>query len=46
MVSYEIEPFMDYGKHAKPGAFPHADSLLPVGPPCIRPWTWYCELFC
>lgn len=32
MVSYEIEPFTDYGKHAKPGAFPHADSLLPVRP--------------
>ncbi|KAH6627469.1 hypothetical protein F5144DRAFT_621651 [Chaetomium tenue] len=30
MVSYEIEPFIDYGKHAKPGAFPHADSLLPL----------------
>ncbi|KAH6839507.1 hypothetical protein B0I37DRAFT_408919 [Chaetomium sp. MPI-CAGE-AT-0009] len=30
MVSFDIEPFTDYGKHAKQGAFPHADSLLPL----------------
>lgn len=30
-VSYDIEPFTRYGQHATDSAFPHGDSLLPVG---------------
>lgn len=29
-VSYDIEPFTQYGVHATDSAFPHADSPLPV----------------
>jgi len=29
-VSYDIEPFTKYGKHATHSAFPHDDSLLPL----------------
>jgi hypothetical protein len=29
-VSYDIEPFGDYGKHATESAYPHADSPMPV----------------
>lgn len=31
-VSYDIEPFTDYGKYATDSAYPHADSPLPVSP--------------
>lgn len=29
-VSYDIEPFMLYGKHASDSAYPHSKSPLPV----------------
>ncbi|KAL1857352.1 hypothetical protein Plec18170_003476 [Paecilomyces lecythidis] len=29
-ISYDIEPFLDYGKHATDSAYPHADSPLPL----------------
>lgn len=29
-VTYHIEPFMDYGKHATDAAFPHHNSPLPL----------------
>ena len=33
MVSFDIEPFTNYGQHATDSAYPHADSLLPVSLP-------------
>jgi len=30
ILSYDLEPFQDYGKHATDSAFPHADSPLPL----------------
>ncbi|KAK3301730.1 uncharacterized protein B0T15DRAFT_423539 [Chaetomium strumarium] len=29
-VSFDIEPFTQYGRHATDSAFPHGDSLLPL----------------
>ncbi|KAJ9376548.1 CAZyme family AA7 [Paecilomyces variotii] len=29
-ISYDIEPFLDYGKHATDSAYPHSDSPLPL----------------
>lgn len=36
-LSYEIEPFMKYGKYATDSAFPHADSPLPLN--IFYSWT-------
>jgi hypothetical protein len=33
VVSYDIEPFMQYGKHATDSAYPHSKSPLPVSFP-------------
>jgi hypothetical protein len=30
LLSYDIEPFLKYGKHAKESAFPHDNSPLPL----------------
>lgn len=30
ILSYDMEPFLDYGKYATDSAFPHADSPLPL----------------
>ncbi|ORY86976.1 hypothetical protein BCR37DRAFT_343476 [Protomyces lactucae-debilis] len=30
LLSYDIEPFTDYGKHATDSAFPHANSPVPL----------------
>lgn len=32
ILSYDLEPFGEYGKYATDSAFPHADSSLPVSP--------------
>ncbi|KAL2182095.1 uncharacterized protein P884DRAFT_306171 [Thermothelomyces heterothallicus CBS 202.75] len=28
-INYDTQPFLQYGRHATPSAFPHSDSLLP-----------------
>lgn len=30
LISYDVEPFMNYGQHATDSAFPHANSPLPL----------------
>lgn len=30
LLSYDIEPFLDYGTHAVESAYPHTESYLPV----------------
>lgn len=37
LVSYDVEPFGDYGQHATDSAFPHGDSSLPVRSCSVQP---------
>ena len=43
-VSYDVEPFTAYGQHATEGAFPHADSPLPVRAPRFAPFQCLLKL--